>query len=316
MNGKVKLKILYMGSPDFAIEPLKYLINSGYEIVGVVTQPDKPAKRGKKITPPPVKEFALKHNLKIFQPETLKKSVVGDIFLKMDFDFIVTAAYGKILPDWFLKLPSKLAINIHPSLLPKYRGAAPINWAIINGEKETGVTIMEMVKRLDAGDIFLQEKIEIGENETAGELTERLSKLGGKLLLQFLEKIKKGKNITGIPQDENKVTYAPQLNREMAKINWGKKDVEIHNLVRGLNPWPIAFTTFRGKICKIYRTQKSKTTSSKKPGEIIKMGKKMLVSTGNKIAIEILEIQLPGKKVISGIDFLNGNRIEDGERFS
>ncbi len=305
-----------MGSPEFAIKPLKYLLKAGYKIIGVVTQPDKPAKRGKKITSPPVKEFALKHNLKIYQPDTLKKSDVENIFYSLKFDYIVTAAYGKILPGWFLKTPSKMAVNIHPSLLPKYRGAAPINWAIINGEKITGVTIMEMVRKLDAGNILLQEKVEIDKNETAGELTEKLSEVSGKLIVKFFDKIKNGEKIEKIPQDEDTVSYAPPLTKEIAKIDWRKEDIQIHNLTRGLNPWPVAYTIFRQKVCKIYKTS---LTFLKCPepeiGKIFKKEKKMFVCCGNGKSIEVLKIQMPGKKIISGIDFLNGNRIVDGEQF-
>jgi len=310
------LKILYMGSPQFAIFPLKALLEKDYQIVGVVTQPDKPAKRGRKLMPPPLKEFAEKIGIKVFQPVTLKKSVVGEIFSNLEIDFIVTAAYGKILPQWLLSLPRFMPLNVHPSLLPKYRGAAPINWAIINGDLETGVTIMEMVKELDAGDILLQERVKIREDETAGELSERLSKIGGKLLVEFLKRVERGEKIVKIPQDEESVSYAPQIDRKMAKINWSRSDVEIHNFVRGLNPWPIAETKFRKRVCKIYRTKRSGVNcENRESGEIFIFGKKLHVCCGNGKSLEILELQFPGKRILTGRDFINGFRIKDGERF-
>ena len=252
------MKIIFMGTPDFARDSLEAVYNAGYEIIGVVTNPDRPKGRGMKMIPSPVKEFALEKELKIYQPEKVKNNIEFiDEIKSLNPDVICVVAYGKILPEEILNIPKLGCINVHGSLLPKYRGAAPIQWAILNGDKETGVTTMYMDKGMDTGNMILKEKITIGEDETTGELWDRLSKIGGELLVKTLEQIE-DRTAPREKQGED-YTMAPMLNKDMAKIDWENKSaIEVKNLVRGLNPIMGAYTFWNGKKIKFWKVDIAK----------------------------------------------------------
>ena len=325
------MRIVFMGTPDFAVESLSAIYNAGYEILGAVTNPDKPKGRGMKMIASPVKEFAVEHNLKVYQPIKIKNNeeFYNEMYnLKPDLFCVV--AYGKILPNDILKIPKYGAINVHGSLLPKYRGAAPIQMAVINGDEETGVTTMFMDAGMDTGDIILSEKVKIGDDETTGELWDRLSKIGARLLVKTLEKIEKEANnketienikeLVGARKQGDNFTVAPMLTKEMAEIDWNKTGREIHNLVRGLSPKIGAYTFYNGKKIKIWKTQIIKedeleeiikNSANSKNGEIIFADKKngIVVKTSDG-AIRILEIQAENSKRMTSKDFLNGNRLE------
>ena len=313
------VRILFMGTPDFAKESLEAVYNTNNEIIGVVTNVDKPKGRGMKMIPTPVKEFALEKNLKIYQPEKIRNN---EEFLnevkKLNPDIICVVAYGKILPKELLDIPKFGCINVHGSLLPKYRGAAPIQWAVINGDKTTGITTMFMNEGMDTGDIILQEETEIGEDETTGELWERLSKIGANLLVKTLELIEKGL-AKKIPQSEN-YSMAPMLNKEMAQINWEEKTaVEIKNLVRGLNPIIGAYTFINNKKYKIWKVKvienneflnKFNISIDKNLGEVLIANEKngMYIKAKDGI-ISVLEIQGENSKKMNICDYLRGNKI-------
>ncbi len=309
------MRILFMGTPDFAVPCLKALIENNYEICGAVTQPDKPKGRGHKLTPPPVKECAISHNIPVFQPETLKNEAFLEELKNLAPDIIIVVAYGKILPKYIIDYPKYGCVNVHGSLLPSYRGAAPIQRCVINGEKETGVTTMLMDEGLDTGDMLLCEKTPIGEYETAGELFDRLSFIGADVLIKTLEKIKDG-TIQRIPQDDLKSTYAAMITKETGKIDWGKSAPEIFSLVKGTNPYPAAWTIYKGEVLKIFAC-KIGNKCTKKPGEIMGIKDKMLeVACGDKTSLLISDVQLFGKKRMSVESFLNGNSFDIGEILS
>ncbi len=300
-----------MGTPDFAVPCLEALIRSAHEVVAVFTQPDKKKGRGYKLAPPPVKELALRHEIAVFQPETLNGEEVLRVILGLAPDLIVVVAYGKILPKAILALPERGCINVHGSLLPQYRGAAPIQWAVLNGEKVTGVTTMRMDEGLDTGDILLKAETQIRENETSGELFDRLSAMGAELLLETLQGIEKG-DIIREKQDDQKATYAPMLNKSFSRIDWNKPAAEVHNLVRGLNPWPVAETTLDGKVLKIYKTKSVLLEDkSARPGEVVSL-MPFVVACGGRSAVEVLELQLESKKRMSSADFVRGYKLGVG----
>ncbi len=304
------MKIIFMGTPDFAVPCLEELIALNHEIVGVFTQPDKKKGRGYTLTAPPVKELALKHNLPVYQPITLKTDDSIDLINSLKPDLIVVVAYGKILPESILKIPNKGCINVHGSLLPKYRGAAPIQWSVINGEKVTGITTMYMDAGLDTGDMILKSETTIDEDETSGELYDRLKIMGAKLLVETINQLEKG-IITREQQDNNQSSYAPMLDKSLSNIDWNLRAEAIHNLVRGLNPWPVAMTTLESKNLKIYRTKVSNQVVSLKPGEV-KSISPFIVCCGENTAIEILELQLESKKRMNADDFLRGYKLKEG----
>ena len=324
------MKVLFMGTPDFAKESLKSLVEANYNVIGVVTNQDKPKGRGMKMVFSPVKEYAIEKNLAIYQPEKVKKNedFINEI-KSLNPDVICVVAYGKILPKEILEIPKYGCINVHASILPKYRGAAPIQWAVLNGDEETGVTTMYMDVGMDTGDIIEIEKTKIGKEETTGELWDRLSKMGGKLLVQTLQKIEQGTN-TRIKQGDN-FTMAPMLNKEMAKINWEEKTAEeIHNLVRGLNPIMGAYTFLNGKKIKLWKVKvrseeelvvlfpeleeylfKLKDVTE---GTILFANdKKGLFVKAKGGIIEVEEIQGENAKRMPVNDFLRGNEIMAGE---
>lgn len=300
-----------MGTPDFAVPCLEALIRSEHEVVAVFTQPDKKRGRGYKLAPPPVKELALRHEIAVFQPEALNDEEIFYVISSLAPDLIVVVAYGKILPKAVLALPERGCINVHGSLLPKYRGAAPIQWAVLNGEKVTGVTTMCMDEGLDTGDILLKSETRIGENETSGELFDRLSVMGAQLLLETLQRLEKG-DIIREKQDDQKASYAPLLNKSFSKIDWNNPASEVHNLVRGLNPWPVAETSLDEKVLKIYKT-KPVLCGDKlaHPGEVVSLAP-FVVACGGGSVVEVLELQLESKKRMSSADFVRGYKLSVG----
>ncbi|ABW18972.1 methionyl-tRNA formyltransferase [Alkaliphilus oremlandii] len=305
------MKIIYMGTPEFAVPCLEMLIDSGHEIVGVFTQPDKPSGRGQKMNRTPVKEKALAHNIPVFQPHTLRDTNVMNEIENLKPDLIVVVAYGQILPKAILELPKHGCINVHASLLPKYRGAGPINWVIINGEKKTGITTMYMDVGLDKGDMILKEEVEIGAEETAGELHDRLMHLGAQVLRKTIGLIENNE-ITAIPQNHSESTYAPILTKDLGKIDWSQSAIEIKNLIRGTIPWPTAFTFYEGQVMKIWKSTVIESELQEVPGKIIDVKKDcILVATGQNI-LSIEEIQFSGKKRMGVRDYLVGNAIEKG----
>ncbi len=311
------MKIIFMGTPDFAKESLEALYNAGHEILAVVTTPDRPKGRGMKLVASPVKEYALTKNLKIFQPEKIRKDISFMEEIKnLEPDVICVVAYGKILPKEILDIPKLGCINVHGSLLPKYRGAAPIQWAVINGDKVTGVTTMYMDANMDTGDMILKEEVEIGENETTGELWNRLSKIGAKLLIETLEQIEKG-IAPRIPQSGD-FSMAPMLDKEMSKIDWTNKSAkEIKNLVRGLNPIMGTYSYLNGKKIKFWRVDAiSDNNSEVECGTVVKSNNKEgLFIKAKEGTIKVIEIQGENAKKMNILDFLRGNNIEVGSKF-
>ncbi len=303
-----------MGTPQFAVPILKALLEGDDEVVAVVTQPDKPAGRGKKLTPPPVKLLAQKYGVPVLQPQKIKEPAFLEELRKLSPDVIVVAAYGKILPKEILELPAYGCINVHASLLPKFRGAAPINWAIISGEKETGVTIMQMDEGMDTGDILLMEKIPIENEETAGTLHDKLSHLGARLILETLKRLKDG-TLKPRRQPEEGVSYAPMLRKKDGLLDFNRPAKELACLIRGLDPWPTAYAFFRGKLIKFFRPEALEKREGA-PGEILGLERDgILVGTG-KGALKIKEVQLEGKKRISAEEFFRGYRPQKGEKFT
>ena len=311
------MKIVFMGTPDFAKESLEAVYNAGHEILAVVTNPDRPKGRGMKMVASPVKEFAVSKNLKIYQPEKVRKNVefIEEI-KKLEPDVICVVAYGKILPKEILEIPKLGCINVHGSLLPKYRGSAPIQWAVINGEKVTGVTTMYMDVGMDTGDMILKEETEIAPDETTGELWDRLAKIGADLLVKTLEQIE-NKTAPRIPQGED-FSMAPMLDKEMSKIDWESKTAqEIKNLVRGLNPIMGTYAYLNGKKIKIWKVDVVEANSEDtKNGTVLKSDSKDgLYIKAKDGVIKVLEIQGENAKRMNIQDFLRGNQIEVGSIF-
>ena len=306
------MRILFMGTPDFAVASLRRLVADGHEVCGVFTQPDKPKNRGHKLVPTPVKEYALTQNIPVYQPEKLRDGTALELVKSLAPDLTVVAAYGRILPEDLLEAPKYGCINVHSSLLPKYRGAAPINWAILNGEKETGVTIMHMAPELDAGDIILQRSTPIGPDETAPELFDRLAQMGGALLVEAVAQLQAG-TAPQIPQDGSQATYAPMLSRELSPLDWSKPAQALHNQVRGLLPWPAAAGVFSGIRCKVFLTDIIDHTTTAKPGTVVEAGKGGIVmACGGGSLLRILELQPDGKKRMAAADFLRGHPLATG----
>ena len=303
-------RVIFMGTPDFAVPSLQKLIDNGYDIPLVISQPDKPRGRSKQLVMPEVKALALEHGIEVYQPVSLKNEEASAYIASFEPDFLVVAAYGKILPKAVLDIPKKACINVHGSLLPKYRGAAPIQWAVLNGESKTGVTTMLMGEGLDTGDMLLKEETQIGENETAAALFDRLASIGADLLIKTL---KCYDSITPVAQSEEEATYAPMIARSLCPIDWNKPACEIHNKVRGLASWPVAVTTLGGKNLKIHEGRVAGFTD-KAPGTVIENHKKLVVACAENTSYEILCLQLEGKKRLQTHDFLLGHTIEIGER--
>jgi len=313
------LKIIFMGTADFSTPVLERLVDSKENKVLVVTQPDRPQGRGRKILPTPIKKVALDKGLEVFQPENINDEESIKRMKEFHPDIILVVAYGQILSNHILNIPKTGCINIHGSLLPKYRGAAPINRAVINGEKETGITFMFMKEKVDAGDIIFQEKIGILPDETSGELYYKLSALSAEILPKLLEKIKSGK-IERISQDIKLVTFARKMNKEDGKIDWSDKGEKVYNLIRGTIPYPGALTYYKGKKLKITRArfmydyQDDTDAISPKPGRVVKIKKdSILISTGDKGIIKILRLIPAGSKELTAEQFVNGYKIKAGD---
>lgn len=299
------MRLLFMGTPEFAVPCLARLIADGYEIAGVFTQPDKPKGRGHKLAPPPVKELALQHNLPVYQPEKLRDGQALEIFRSLKPDLAVVVAYGRILPKELLEVPALGCVNVHGSLLPKYRGAAPIQWSVLNGDAVGGITTMYMAEGLDSGDMILQEETPIGENETAGELYERLSQIGASLLSETVKQILSG-NAPRIPQEESQATLAPMLEKPMGQLDFSKPAFAVHKWICGMNPWPAAFTSLDGMTVKVYRSRIAQGEGE--PGTVLP-GKGLTVACGQG-AVELLEIQAQGGKRMAAADYLRGHPLQ------
>ena len=303
------MKLIFMGTPDFAVPCLESLLNAGHEVAAVFTQPDKPRGRKQEMTPPEVKVCALSHGLAVYQPTTLRDGEAMQIIESIAPDCIVVAAYGKILPKVMLDLPKYGCINVHASLLPKYRGSAPIQWSVINGDQETGVTIMQMAQGVDTGDMLYQKAIPIALDDTAESMFNKLADLGGTMIVEALSMLEKGE-LTAEKQDEALATHAPMLDKQIAVIDWHNTADEVHNLVRGLYSWPIAQTTLHGKKLKIYRTAPAKGSGT--PGTVI--GTVPLTVACGTGAVEIMELQLEGKKRMTAKDFLIGHPLDQHDK--
>jgi methionyl-tRNA formyltransferase len=303
-----------MGTPEFAVPSLEMLVKDGYRVEGVVTQPDRPKGRGKKLAAPPVKLIAQEYGIEVLQPEKVKTEEFINQLRRLEPDMLVTAAYGNILPKEILDIPSMGCVNVHASLLPKYRGAAPIQWAIINGEKVTGITTMLTDIGMDTGDILLRYPIDITEDMTAGELHDKLAILGAKALKETIERLK-ADDIKPVPQNHEEATYAPMIKKEVGLIDWSSDSADIHNLVRGTNPWPGAYTFYKGNRMRIWKTSMldCETKGEEKPGTICCVNKEgLFISTGDGL-IKIEEVQFDCCRTMSIGEYICGNRICQGE---
>ena len=306
------LKAVFMGTPDFAVPCLQVMLDEEIEVAAVVTQPDKPKGRGKKLAMPPVKELAIENGIQVYQPKRVKDGEFVEILRKINPDIIVVVAFGQILSKEILSIPKCGCINVHGSLLPKYRGAAPVNWAVINGEKKTGITTMYMDEGLDTGDMILKSEVEIGEDETAGELYYRLSSLGAQVLKDTLRAIREG-NAPREKQDDSISTYAHMMDKKLGKIDWNKQAHEIVNLVRGTNPWPGAHTVYNEKTMKIWEVARHDACpADNEPGCIVDVSNDGIVVSCAKGCVIVKEIQMPNKKRMKVSEYLKGNEIEKG----
>ncbi len=315
INGDNMKTVVFMGTPDFAVPALKVLADSPeYDVKLVISQPDKPQGRKQILTPSPVKQLALRYGLEIYQPINLKSDEAYEIINSLAPDFIVVSAYGNILPKRILDIPKYGCVNLHGSLLPKYRGAAPIQWSVINGDEVTGVTTMLMDVGLDTGDILLTSEKKIAPEETAGEVFDALANLCPELLIKTLKALEEG-SITPLKQDNDNATYVSVLKKEMSVINWNETASVIHNLIRGMNPWPVARTFFNGKVLKIYSSCVCIEKSSASSGSVIIKGDDILVACGEGSMLKLSEIQLEGSKRMSSAEFLRGRSFPDGFSF-
>ena len=304
------MRIVFMGTPDFAVPSLQALIDAGHDVCAVYTQPDKPQGRKQILTAPPVKTLALEHDIPVFQPNTLKNEDEQARLRELAPEVIIVVAYGKLLPKAVLDIPPHGCINVHGSLLPRWRGAAPIQWAVIAGDEMAGVTTMQMAEGLDTGDMLLTYETKVGEKETAGELFDRLAQSGAELLTQTLVKLDE---ITPRPQDDAQSCYAHMLDKQMAVIDWSRSAHEIDCLIRGLNPWPIALTTLSGERLKVFAAEKA--AGNGEPGTVLEADpKKGLTVACGEGALKLTEIQLVGGKRMKATDFLRGHAIEVGTK--
>ena len=303
-----------MGTPQAAVPTLRRCVEEGHEVVAVWTQPDRPSGRGNKVSFSPVKEFAVAQNIPVYQPQKIKIDETKKLFASHDADVAVVVAYGRILPEEFLRAPARGCINVHFSLLPKYRGAAPANWAIVNGDKETGVTTMFMEPTLDTGPILLQHATNIGETETAPELMQRLSETGAEVLSETLARLDE---LTPWPQDHTHATFAPIIKKEDGLIDWSRPADVIERAIRGFQPWPTAYTTFNSKGLTIWEAQPLLVVSpAVQPGEVVvALRDELVVQCGNQTALRVLEVQPEARKRLAARDFINGMRVKVGDRF-
>ena len=301
------MRVVFMGTPDIAATCLTKIIEDGFEVVGVYCQPDRPKGRGMKLVAPPVKEVALAQNIPVFQPENFREDAVVEQLAALKPDVCAVVAYGRILPQRVLDIPAKGCINIHASLLPQYRGSAPYQWAVLDGCKKTGVSAQYMALKMDAGDVIDVAETEIGENETAGELLDRLAVLGAQLLSDVLKKVETGE-ATAMPQDEAQVTFAPMLDKGMCPIDWTKTAQQIHDHVRGLHPWPVATATIGDTFFKIHSTVIAE--GSGQPGQVLALTKTGLVVACGEGAVEIRSLQAEGGKRMAAPDYFRGHPLQ------
>ena len=304
------MRIVFMGTPDFAAASLKKLIDKKYDIAAVFTQPDKPRDRGMKLSYSPVKELALENNIPVYQPTKLRDGTATELIKSLDPDILVVVAYGRILPDDMLEIPKYGAINVHASLLPKYRGAAPIQWAVLNGDKITGVTTMYLASEMDTGDIIYTAETEIGEFETSGELFDRLMIMGAELLDRTLRDIEAG-TAPRTPQDHSKASYVKMLDKSLSPIEWAKTPREVIKQIYGLQPWPVATAELDGKVFKIYSAEYTQNKTDKAPGSVVSAGKKGIeIACLDGETVLITELQAAGKKRMKASDYLLGHPIK------
>ncbi len=305
------MRIVFMGTPEFAVPCLEALVAAGHDVVGVFSQPDRPVGRHQnRLQPTPVKACAMTHNIPVYQPEKLRDGTALALLKELAPELIVVAAYGRILPDEILALPPRGCINVHSSLLPKYRGAAPINWAVLNGDAVSGVTIMDMAHELDAGDIIAQISTPVSRTETAQQLYDRLARLGGQLLVETVAAIADG-TARRTPQDPDRVTFAPMLSRELSPMDWSRPADRLHDQVRGLLPWPTASAELpNGDKVKIFTTVEVKEQTAKRPGTILRVGQEGIdVACGGGTVLRITELQAPGSRRMSAADYLRGHKL-------
>lgn len=302
------MRVVFMGTPDIAATCLRRILEDGFEVVGVYTQPDRPKGRGMKYLPSPVKELALQHEIPVYQPETFRSPEVLQQLRELRPDIVAVVAYGRILPQEALNIPTFGCINIHASLLPQYRGSAPYQWAVLDGCKETGVTAQYLSPQMDAGDIIDAVKTPIGENETAGELLDRLTILGADLLSATLTRFLKQGKVAAYAQDATQVTYAPMLDKSLCPIDWNKTAQQIHDQVRGLHPWPVATMELQNKRFKVHKTRV--VSQNGQPGQILGLTKTGLVIACGRDAIEILSLQAEGGKRMAAADYFRGHPLE------
>ena len=304
-----------MGTPDFAVGTLEEIIRAGHEVVLAVTQPDKPKGRGKAMQFPPVKECALEHDIEVFQPKRIRDDANVAYLKKYNADIIIVAAFGQILPKSILDMPRYGCVNVHASLLPKYRGAAPIQWAVINGDEITGVTTMRMDVGLDTGDMIAKREVRVAEDETGGSLFDKLADVGAKLCVETMDMLEKG-TATFTPQNNEMSTHTSMITKELGNIDWKKPAVEIERLIRGLNPWPSAYTHLNNKTFKIWKAKVVTEDSDYQPGCIIRADKHDLIVQTGAGQLALLEVQLEGKKRMEADAFLRGNQVEEGTFFA
>jgi len=307
------MRIVFMGTPQAAVPTLRRILSDGHEVVAVWTQPDRPSGRGNKLTTSPVKEFALAHGLTIQQPQRIKTDETKQLFASHDADVAVVVAYGRILPEEFLRAPARGCINVHFSLLPKYRGAAPANWAIVNGASETGVTTMFIEPALDTGPILLQQATAIGKTETAPELMQRLSETGAGLLSETLARLDE---LTPQPQDDRQATFAPVLKKQDGLIDWSKTAIVIERAIRGFQPWPTAYTTFNSRRLTIWEAEPLICFAPEvEPGEVTAAhGGELVVQCGGRSALRLFAVQPEARKRLTARDFINGMHVKIGDR--
>ncbi len=308
------MKVIFMGTPDFAVGTLEEIIKAGHEVVLVVTQPDKPRGRSGALQFPPVKECAVAHDIEVFQPKKIREEENVEYLRRYNADIIVVAAFGQLLPKSILEMPKHGCINVHASLLPKYRGAAPIQWSVINGDAVTGVTIMQMDIGMDTGDMIAKREVVIGEEETGGGLFDKLAEVGAKLCVDTMVEIENG-TATRTPQNHDEATHVSMISKELGNIDWNKSAVEIERLIRGLNPWPSAFTKLDGKTFKIWKAKVVSEDTNEQPGCIVSVGKGILEVQTGKGVLSLLEVQLEGKKRMEVDAFLRGYSVAQGTCF-
>ena len=298
------MRVVFMGTPDIAATCLKRILADGFEVVGVYTQPDRPKGRGMKMVFSPVKEIAIERGIPVYQPENFRADADVQALADLKPDVVAVVAYGRILPQRVLDIPTKGCVNIHASLLPQYRGSAPYQWAVLDGLKETGVSAQHMVLKMDAGDVIDVEKTPIGENETAGELLDRLAGLGAQLLSRVLSRFEKD-DVAGVPQKEEEVTFAPMLDKTMCPIDWTRTAQQVHNHVRGLHPWPVATMELKGQKFKVHATRI--VEGSGRPGEILGLTKTGLKIACGEGAVEVISLQAEGGKRMAAPDYFRGH---------